>query len=172
MRSAIVVALFTAASSFAVVTPFSLKDMKSGEIYNSANHPGSVFLLESYFLNCPYCNDNAPNVDSVANFFESEGRVQVLDVGVDRSDAQYAEWIRRHHPNHPVLNDGARTLTRKLGTSNYPTSYVVDSSGNILLRTVGVWSESTKARILQTISNALAQMDEDESEHGACLQAP
>lgn len=174
MRYFLLLALTTMVS-FAAVQPFSLKEMKSGEIYNSADHAGSVFVFESYFLDCPYCNQNAPNVDELAASYMGDGRVQVLDIGVDRNDAQYAEWIRRHSPNHPVLNDGARTLTKQLGTSRYPTVFVVDKTGTILFQATGVWSGATKARIRHLVDSALLQaplqMDEKDevSDNEMCL---
>jgi hypothetical protein len=48
------------------VTPFELPQMNHdtvGTLYKSADHKSGVFVVEAYFLNCPYCNDNAENVD-------------------------------------------------------------------------------------------------------------
>lgn len=154
MRVAIV--LLISSLGIAAIKPFSLPQMNpQGPLYQSSDHPDSVFVIENYFIDCPYCNDNAENVDALAEEYKENARVQVLDVGIDRTVAQYEEWIRRHNPNHPVLNDGARKLTRQLGTSHYPTAYVVNSSGEVLLKTTGVWSTATKAKIRGAIETAL-----------------
>lgn len=161
MRLLLIASITLGFSVTAAILPFSLRHMnpmgsQSGNTYNSVDHPNAVFVFESYFLNCPYCNDNAPNVDALAEEFGDNPRVQVLDIGIDRTDAEYAEWILRHNPNHPVLHDGARALTRQLGTTSYPTVYVV-KNGAVLLKATGVWSASTKARIRSTIASALAE---------------
>jgi len=140
------------------VTPFALPQMNHanvGTLYNSSEKQNAVFVIETYFLNCPYCNDNAPNVDDLAEKYKYEPRVQVLDVGVDKNESQYKTWILKHSPNHPVLNDGNRILVRQLGTTGYPSSYVVDCQGNVLATTSGVWSSSKLQIIEQGIEAGL-----------------
>lgn len=140
------------------VSPFSLPQMNHanvGTLYNSAEKPNAVFVVETYFLNCPYCNDNAPNVEDFAEKYQDDPRVQVLDVGVDKTVAQYESWIRRHSPNHPVLNDGNRILVRQLGTTGYPSTYVLDCRGNVLTSTSGVWSASKLAQIDAAVQKGL-----------------
>src|SRR5262249_36598952 len=106
-------------------------------------------------LDCPYCNDNAPLVNDLAEAYVSDTRVQVLDVGVDRSASQYKEWIRRHQPNHPVLNDGSMKLTSQLGTSGYPSTYVIDCTGKVVYSHVGGWEASVKSKIMAKIDSTL-----------------
>jgi len=144
--------------SFAAVTAFDLPWMNSspaGQTYDSSKHPQGVFVVEAYFLNCPYCNDNAPHVNDLAESYAGESRVQVLDVGIDRKDEQYAEWIRRHQPNHPVLKDASKKLIKQLGTAGYPSTYVIDCKGNVLFSTSGKWSSNTKRKIKTAVDDAL-----------------
>jgi peroxiredoxin len=147
------------ASSMALgVTPFELPWMNNGGAaagtYRMSDHPHGIFVVETYFLGCPYCNDNAQNVDDLATKFSNDTRVQVLDVGIDRSDSQYQTWINRHHPNHPVLKDARRQLVEQLGTSGYPSTYVIDCKGNVVAQTSGEWGEDEK----QTIENGVNQL--------------
>lgn len=154
----VAVAAFFAHSAFAGIA-FDLPWMNAGEAgatYNSSEFTGSVFVLETYFLGCPYCNDNAPNVDALAEEFAFDMRVQVLDVGIDQQDWQYEEWIRRHQPNHPVLKDVGRKLVRQLGTRAYPSVYIVDCNGNVAYKHEGMWSATVKAAIRSKIRTLLA----------------
>lgn len=151
--------LVTSATSFGI-TSFSLPQMNHavpGTLYNSADHKDAVFLVEAYFLNCPYCNDNAPNVDALADSFANEPRVQVLDVGIDRNDSQYKTWIQKHKPNHPVLKDASRTLIRQLGTSGYPSSYLIDCNGKVRHQTSGVWSMAKETGFKDKIAEVLKE---------------
>lgn len=153
MKTLVLSALFCL-NAFAV-TAFELPQMNHetiGTLYKSTDAPNRVFVVEAYFLGCPYCNDNAPNVNDLAERFSSEPRVQVLDVGIDRSASQYAEWIRRHEPNHPVLKDDSRKLIRQLGTTGYPSTYVIDCAGKVLYQTSGVWG----AKAVEAIEKAIA----------------
>ncbi len=161
MKRAILGLLAFAASTASFgITSFSLQQMNHlvpGTMYNSADHKDAVFLVEAYFLNCPYCNDNAPNVDDMAQSFANEPRVQVLDVGIDRSDSQYAAWIKKHAPNHPVLKDDKRLLIKQLGTSGYPSSYIVDCNGKVRYQTSGVWNMSKETSMKDKISEILKE---------------
>lgn len=146
------------------VAPFELPWMnpdKSESTYKSSSHRGAVYVIETYFLNCPYCNDNAKNVDTLASHYSFSDRVQVLDVGVDRSDAQYATWIDRHNPNHPVLKDARRQVVGELGTTSYPSTYVVDCKGKVLASSTGVWNEETRAKFGKVIEEQLWYPCED-----------
>ena len=129
---------------------------EAGATYNTANNTGTVYVLETYFLGCPYCNDNAPNVDALAEEFAFDMRVQVLDVGIDQQDWQYEEWIRRHQPNHPVVKDVGRKVVKQLGTRAYPTVYVVDCKGNVAYKYEGAWGQSVKSTIRSKVKSLLA----------------
>lgn len=144
---------FITLSARAEIKPFELPWMNesNAKTYSSETHKGGIFVIETYFLNCPYCNDNAPAVDALAQKFSDQSRVQVLDVGIDKSDAQYQTWIERHHPNHPVLKDAKKELISQLGTTVYPSTYVLDCEGNVIYQSQGTWNEEKKEAIERTI---------------------
>lgn len=125
--------------------------------YKSDDHPNGIFVVETYFLGCPYCNDNAPNVNELAEKYSHEDRVQVLDVSRDCRPSDYRTWIARHEPNHPVLNDCSKKLIGQLGTRYYPSVYVIDCHGDVVYDHVGVWSGSVKRNIASTIDGLLQE---------------
>lgn len=141
----------------ASVLPFDLPVMNGevGEIFKSEDHPNAVFVIENYFYDCPYCHQNAPNVDALAEHFSNNPRVIVLDVGVDKKDSQYSAWISKHQPNHLVLKDANRELAKKLGTSGYPSAYVIDCQGKIVKKVTGAWSNSSKEKMKEAVNQAL-----------------
>ncbi len=143
-----------------VTLPFELPWMNGGATattYKSSDHSNGIFVVEAYFLGCPYCNNNAPAVNKLAQKFASEKRVQVLDVGIDKNESQYKEWIKRHKPNHPVLNDANRKLIRQLGTQGYPSTYVLDCKGNVVATTEGQWDAEAQADLEEAITNQLSK---------------
>ena len=160
MKKAVLIALFLLSPLAHAVSPFELPWMNhtdSGTIYKSADHVSGIFVVEAYFLNCPYCNDNAENVNELADKYKSDSRVQVLDVGIDTSDSQYKTWINKHRPNHPVLKDSQRRLISQLGTSGYPSTYVLDCKGNVLTKTSGAWNSQKLNQITNAIEKLLKQ---------------
>ncbi len=142
------------------VSSFELRWMNHEDrttMYKSSDHPNGIFVVETYFLGCPYCNDNASAVDALAADYADQERVQVVDVSRDCRDIDYNEWIRRHNPNHPVLNDCSRKLIGALGTRSYPTTYILDCTGKVVYQSVGAWNSNTKRAIRAKIDQLLQQ---------------
>lgn len=140
------------------VDPFSLPWMNAttaNTTYSSSNYPNGIFVVEAYFEACPYCNDNAANVNDLASKYANEPRVQVLDVGIDRQDSQYQQWISDHTPNHPVLKDADRTLIGQLGTTGYPSTYVLDCTGKVIYSHVGEWDSGDETDVENQINSLL-----------------
>ncbi|NBY18742.1 TlpA family protein disulfide reductase [bacterium] len=134
------------------VSPVELPIMNgSGGNYKMTDHPEGIFVVEAYFLTCPYCNQNAPRVNALASMFANDSRVQVLDVGVDRDDASYATWIKKHNPNHAVLKDSSRKLIKQLGTSGYPSTYVINCQGKVVESTEGAWGYAEEEAIIAAV---------------------
>ncbi|NDC24626.1 MAG: hypothetical protein EB078_10985 [Proteobacteria bacterium] len=79
-------------------------------------------------------------------------------MGIDKGDSSYAEWIQRHQPNHPVLKDASRMLIRQLGTSTYPSTYVIDHKLNVVFKSSGVWSAKTEQAIKDAVEKALLKI--------------
>lgn len=147
---------FSLASLATTVSPFELPDMTNqGKLYSSKTQNKKVFVVEAYFINCPYCNENAPNVNALAKKYASHPSVQVLDVGVDRKDSDYEEWIRRHEPNHPVLKDAQKKLIKELGTTGYPSTYVINAAHEVIYETAGVWGTEEEESLVQAIDSLL-----------------
>lgn len=142
------------------VNPWSLRWFnapQTGTMYNSADHLGAVFVLESFFQTCSYCNENAPNVDALATAYKDDARVQILDIGIDKTDRSYQLWVSQHNPNHPVLMDTAKTLTNQLGTTGYPSTYVLDCTMKVLYKSTGVWDSATKKELKDQIDGLLVK---------------
>lgn len=136
-----------------------LKIMNGAEeaAFNSSEYPYGVFVVEAYFLGCPYCNQNTQNVDELADEYASQDQVHVLDVSIDCRDSDYRNWISRHNPNHPVLNDcGGRSLLKnKLNISSYPTTVVLNCKGEEVYRTTGLWAKKQKDQLKAAIDLAV-----------------
>jgi len=141
-----------------VVSPWELTNMNldpSG-MYRSSDFSNGIFVIENYFLSCPYCNDNAPAVNAFAAAYVDQPAVQVIDLGIDRNDTQYQTWISRHTPNHAVLKDSDRVLTNQLGTRGYPSTYVVDCHLNVVYSHTGTWDSQATAELKNEVDSLLA----------------
>ena len=161
MRNVVASVLLLASSagfsaSIATNMTFPVKNGEAGEVYKMEDHKNSVFVFEAYRLSCYYCNLNAPKVDALATQFAENPRVQVLDLGMDTADADFAEWIRAHKPNHKVIQDVNKTVYKTLKTMDgVPQAFVFDCKGNMHGNVVGAWDANGEKRIRDLIASAL-----------------
>ena len=142
---ALIATMLFAAPAFAV-SNFTLPVMNGDGGTYSTTDRGASYLLDFYFNTCPACNENADNVEEVAVEFHGP-QTQVLAIGIDRNDSDYASWIRKHNPSFPLLKDSVRTVVGELGVSAYPTAVILDCTMTEVLRVVGVWSNAKKQQI-------------------------
>lgn len=129
------------------MTAFAAKNMVTGEMWDSESAcSGKRKLLEFYFNGCPACNENAQNVARLAR--EAAGAC-VVEVSIDCDEWKYQEWIRKHKPRWPVLNDCDGAIAGTARASRYPTTVILDPDYKEAMRSVGVWSERTYRRIAE-----------------------
>lgn len=135
---------------------FPIKNGEPGAVYRMTDHPNAVYVFEVFSLSCSYCNTNAPAVDRLAKDFAGNARVQVLDVGLDTSDNNYREWIRRHAPNHVVVADPARKVYNPLRTAEgIPQAFVVNCKGERVGSQVGSWDAGAERKLRALVNTAL-----------------
>jgi thiol-disulfide isomerase/thioredoxin len=160
MRNLLATVLFvatTAANAASIqMYDFPLKNGQSrDDIYKMSEHKNAVFVFEAFSINCGYCHQNAPVVDQFATEYASNPRVQVLDLGLDRTDSAFAEWISTHSPNHPVIQDTDRRVYNALRTENgIPQVFVVNCRGEMVGNHVGTWDGDVQ-RIRDLVTKAL-----------------
>lgn len=162
MRSLIIAFTLTVSgSAFAGISGFELPwyNSDAGAVYKSADHPGTVFVMEAHQNFCSACNENAPNVDELAVQYAGNHKVQVLDLSLDSNDREIRSWIARHQPNHPVVKDVNKAIWAQINESYIPTAVVVDCDGAIVWKSVGVWDPATKAGLRASIDAAVAACD-------------
>ncbi len=141
------------------VLPFSLPWMNGptpNAVYNTADHPGSIVIIEAYFDACPFCNKNESNINDLGKVFASNPHVQLLDIGVDQDAGSYQDWIQNHHPNHPVLEDGNESVIGQLGTSGFPSTYILNEAGKVVFQHSGVFGSDTRNEIVRTVQKMLS----------------
>lgn len=160
MRFAFAAVMFVAAgmAQAASIPMYDLpiKNGEPGAVYKMSEHPNAVFVFEAYRNFCGACNDNAPAVDALADHYSSNDRVQVLDLSLDTSAQDFASWINRHKPNHPVVQDVGFKIFKALKTANsIPQVFVVNCRGEKVDGAVGTWSSSVAARLRASIDRAL-----------------
>jgi cytochrome c biogenesis protein CcmG, thiol:disulfide interchange protein DsbE len=108
----------------------SLTELRDGAPASLGQFKGKVVLLNVWASWCTPCKTESPLLERWHRRMQAGGGtvlgIDTLDV---KSDA--LSFIREHDLTYPQLNDRDGTSIKKLGTSQYPESFVIDRSGRI-----------------------------------------
>ncbi len=157
---AAVIGLASQAASATTINAFSLPWINGparDSMYQTGDHPDGVFVLEFFANFCGACNDNAVNVNTLADGYKDNARVQVLDMSLDTDPRETASWIANHSPNHPVVNDGAKTVWNQIDQQYIPTTVVMDCKGTVQFLHNDVWDATATQQIKDTVDGLLKQ---------------
>ena len=108
----------------------SLTSLRSGRPASLADYRGKVVLLNVWASWCTPCRQESPLLQRWQQRMAPHGGtvlgVDTLDI---KSDA--LGFIKRYGLTYPQLNDREGASIKKLGTAQYPESFVVDRQGRI-----------------------------------------
>lgn len=108
----------------------SLTSLDNGRPRSLTDYRGKVVLLNIWASWCGPCKTESPLLERWHQKIQPLGGtvlgIDTLDV---KSDA--LNFIREHHLTYPQLDDRDGTSIKKLGTVQYPESFVVDKQGRI-----------------------------------------
>src|SRR3954447_19666716 len=110
--------------------PLPLTDLRSGKPRSLSDYKGKVVVLNVWASWCPPCKHESPLLERWQQKIKPLGGtvlgVDTLDIKGDALD-----FIQKHSLSYPQLNDRDGTSIKKLGTAQYPESFVVDRKGRI-----------------------------------------
>ena len=107
-----------------------LTSLHDGTKSSLADYKGKVVLINVWASWCGPCRTESPLLQRWPERMQTAGGtvlgVDTLDI---RDDA--LGFIKKYKLTYPQLNDREGTSIKKLGTAQYPESFVVDKSGRI-----------------------------------------
>jgi cytochrome c biogenesis protein CcmG/thiol:disulfide interchange protein DsbE len=108
----------------------ALTSLHDGKKASLADYKGKVVLINVWASWCGPCRTESPLLQRWHERMQPlGGTVLGLDTLDIKSDA--LSFINRYKLTYPQLNDREGTSIKKLGTAQYPESFVVDKSGRI-----------------------------------------
>jgi len=108
----------------------ALTSLRDGKPVSLNDYRGKVVLLNVWASWCTPCRDESPLLQRWQERMRPLGGtvlgIDTLDI---KSDA--LSFINRYRLTYPQLDDREGTSIKKLGTAQYPESFVVDPRGRI-----------------------------------------
>lgn len=127
-------------------SPFKERDM-NGEKLDLKKMPGKVFVLNFWFIGCPPCRAEIPELTEMANKYKDNPDVVFIAVALDQS-YELKDFLKDHPLSYHVIDNG-RYIADKYGVHLYPTNVVIDRDSKVAYSSEGghrnniYWMEKT-----------------------------
>jgi thiol-disulfide isomerase/thioredoxin len=108
---------------------FTMRDM-AGHKYTSKELAGKIVVLNFWFIGCPPCRMEIPELNKLVEQNAKREDVVFLAVALDEQDA-IQEFVKQHPYNYALV-PGGRYVAAQYGITSYPTNLVVDRQGKVV----------------------------------------
>jgi peroxiredoxin len=121
--------LYTAAPNF-------VRTDLEGRLLRLDQFKGRVVLLNFWATWCGPCVEEIPAFSRWQHEF-GEGRLQVIGVSMDDDEGGVKRFIARHRVAYPIVMGDAKLAESFGGVYGLPQSFLIDTQGRIVYRSVG-----------------------------------
>ena len=144
------------ADAEAVPAPdFTLED-QYGNVHTMADYKGKIIFLNFWATWCPPCRAEMPEIQEIyEEYGENQSDVVVLGVASpDTGREGNVESIEENNYTYPVVMDDGGSLAYYYGISAYPTTFMIDSSGNVYGYVTGQITKDIMQSIIEQTRDA------------------
>ena len=108
----------------------------SGENRSLSSYRGRVIMLNFWATWCPPCVQEMPSMENLYRRFKDQG-LEILAVNVGENQSTVQNFINRYRFTYPIPMDRNSRISRQYGLRYFPTTYIIDRSGQVISMTVG-----------------------------------
>ena len=124
----------------------------NGKPLKLSDFRGKVVVLDFWATWCPPCRDEEPSLRKLARAMDP-GTFQLVAVSVDEGGwPAIDKFFAGNSPPYAVALDREARISQTYGTTRFPESYLVDSSGTLRLKFIGPrnWSDPAVFTLLDS----------------------
>jgi thiol-disulfide isomerase/thioredoxin len=134
-------------------TAFDETDLQ-GNHYKLKELKGKVVVINFWFINCPPCRMEIPDLNELVAQYKNNPDVVFLAIAMDDKHS-LQEFLKRMPFKYNIIENG-EYIASKNNVGAFPTHVVLDRNGKILFHTDGL-AENTVYWVKKSIEQALAQ---------------
>jgi peroxiredoxin len=103
---------------------------------------GKLLMINFWASWCAPCVQETPLLEALHRAGK-DGGLTLLAISVDKNQKSYENFVRRHRVTFLTAHDPEQKINDMFGTYRYPESYIIDKSGKVLLKKVGMLDAET-----------------------------
>jgi len=129
---------------------FTLKDLSGNEV-SLSDFAGKVIVLNFWATWCPPCRTEIPDFVEIYNKYKDMG-VVFLGVSLDEDREALEKFIYDYKINYPIVLDNQDdNVAVNWGVNAIPTTFFLDSNGNVVGSQVGQMSKSRLETVIKSL---------------------
>ena len=132
---------------------FAERDL-DGNLYKIKELAGKVIVINFWFINCPPCRTEIPELNALVSNYANNKEVVFLGIALD--DKWALQRFLKMMPFQYNIIDNGTVLARKFNVTSFPTHVVVDKEGLVQFHTAGL-AKNTVHWVQKSIDEALAK---------------
>lgn len=139
------------------ISAINEKDME-GKRFSLKEQKGKVVVLNFWFVNCPPCQMEMPQLNTLVDSYAGNPDVVFLSVALDER-YDIIDFLKTHPFKYRII-DGGRYIANGFGINRYPTHVVLDKEGKVVFHTSGLAANTVswiKKSIDAGLGNTLSQ---------------
>lgn len=132
---------------------FSAADINNNKI-NTKDLKGKILVLNFWFINCPPCRKEMPELNALVNDYSADSNVVFVGIALDPENALKV-FLKETSFNYKVVGYG-RSIARNYSIEAFPTNVIVDKEGKVAFHVKG-YNENNVFWMKKTIEGLKTQ---------------
>jgi thiol-disulfide isomerase/thioredoxin len=108
----------------------------NGNRYKTKDLKGKVIVLNFWFINCPPCKMEIPELNELVAAYKENKDVIFIAIALDEK-YEIKEFLKRSPFNYNIIDRGT-SLASSYRVTSFPTHVVIDKEGKIKFHTMGL----------------------------------
>ena len=116
-------------------THFKTTDINGNKV-NTKNLLGKIIVLNFWFIKCPPCIREMPELYKLSETYKSDSSIVFLAIALDKKN-DLDEFLKGSSFGYTIIDNG-RFITDQYSINSYPTNVIVDQNGKVYFHSSGL----------------------------------
>ena len=133
----------------------------SNQTLSLSDYSGKIVIIDFWATWCPPCRKGIPEFVELKSEFKDKG-VEIIGITLDDKNIQdeVEKFITDYKINYPVVWGNESVTYKYGGVRSIPTTFVIDTEGNVVSQYVGYMPKSTYVNDINKILNGESKSKE------------